>query len=477
MDLLRVYDLNYNELAILNDNSPTKARDIKYSFKINDIPTLTFTMPIDSLKAIYVTNENLISWKGEFYFIKTPQITHSESQKNLTVTCKHLSEGLKTKLNPKMELIGKSPNELIQAILGETPTHESITGWRLGRIVAPEGYNIARSLVVTSEKSAYTNLKKISELFNSQLKFNSQNKTVDLLVNPVDRSIYVRKGNNLKSIDISYDTSELVTKLYAFGGTDVVSGEEVNLFNAFKRDSNGEIVYTDEIDDEGKKIPEKYAKSYIEDYSYYLGKGFNMDYIKQHPELFLHEQTWKSSEYLISDDLYIDAKKKLDKLCKPIVKSKIKGVDLSSFPEYFIKTPILGEIIHIIDEDIKINMIVKVIGITKNSDNPLDMEIEVTNKIEYNNILNELIGISDIIKKNENHISNITNVTQDVVHITQLIEDNDIDKVLNGITMGENDFTMKYTDNTSIYWTIQKDEAGNIKSINNTKTGNTITIS
>lgn len=399
---LQIYDLNYSPLCILNDNTLYTAKNIKVEYRINGIDKLTFELPLASDKWKYIINENLAKFKGQYYFIRTPKFAHSENGASIVVECLHLSSSLQRKLCAEiteMEGVGKTAEQLMNLVLTDSK-------WTVGTIDS----DIASKYgdLIVKEQPAFANLVKIAERFQGFLEFDSSLKTVSLTRNKVDRDIHIRKGKNLQSIDVEYDTNDLVTRLYAFGGDDPSTGEEVTILGAYATDDNGNILYKKDangnyiLNIDGQKIPTIIETSYLEDYSFYIAQGYDIVYIQQHPELFLSESTWSASEYVDTQLLYEDAKKKLKVLAQPKMTCSVQSLDLSMFPEYFTAQPIIGEVVHIFDEDLNIAIEAQVVGITKNYDNPLDLKIDIANEIEYSSILQQLIETSTTIKRTSN---------------------------------------------------------------------------
>ena len=117
----------------------------------------------------------------------------------------------------------------------------------------------------TSEESSFATLTAIAEKFNGMLLFHSQTKTVDMI--PIDTDAvpkhHLRIRKNLKSVEVSYDTSEMVTRLYCFGSTDK-NGNDLNIISV---------------------NPAK--KAYLENYDYFYNLGYTDEDVKNYPELFV----------------------------------------------------------------------------------------------------------------------------------------------------------------------------------------------
>lgn len=410
---MEVYDLMYRRLGFLTDNTDSSANKITEEYKINGVDVINFSLPLKSDKWKYVLNENLVKFGGQYYVIKLPKFNHSLDVKDVTVECRHLSSNLEGILNPEytaLEGAGKSAKELVQMVLDGS-------GWSVGDIDIPDEKK--RGLVV-KEQSVLTNLIKIAELFDAELSFSATDyeKVVHLKQTPVDRKIQIRRNKNLQSLYVEYDTTEMVTKLHVTGAVSNITGKEITIFDAVLKDENGDIIYEKnddgsyKLDGDGNKIPKLYGKSYIEDYSFYLSQGYDIDYIKAHPELFLKEMAWNATDYVDVQMLYDDAVKKMQTICKPKVRCTVEGVDLSVFPKWFVDSPQKGEIIYIYDDMIsgelktKVDenyqgeaIQAKVVSIKKDSSKPIGLKIELSNEIEYSSIVKQLVDTSAQIKK------------------------------------------------------------------------------
>ncbi|BDR74198.1 hypothetical protein K144316041_p20370 (plasmid) [Clostridium tetani] len=402
--MLELYDLTYRRICFLEDNSlsananiintngikniRTNSINIMSEKKINGISTIRFEMPNNNPKIKYLKNENLVKYDGEFY--KILNINQLIGEEPITkVECRHLSCTLENLLCPEFKLIGQTATELIKNVLNRvdiilnddgsvknTTSHPS--GWKVGVVDIDSE---RRSLENSKEQSIFSNLVKIAGLFEAKLTFHSTTKTVDLISQKIDRNIVIRRRKNLKNLDLHYGNNErVITRLYAFGKNDDNTHQEINIMSVNPT-----------------------RQSYIEDFSWYIARGYTLEYINSHKEDFLSEAIWRDGNYVEPKSLYNEALKKISKISKPKIKCVVKGVDLSIFPEYFIKSPQIGEVVYIIDEKNNIKIKADVVGIKRNSKDPLDMEIEISNEVEYNSILKQ---IADSTKNNNLNTNN-----------------------------------------------------------------------
>jgi phage minor structural protein len=391
VERIDILDLVYNRLAILNDNSDFSIKDdIEENLKLNEINKLSFSIPVDSEKFKYLINENLVYYKNELYIIKTPKLEHTQNDvRTCNIECYHLSSGLQSMLiepivseDDTRNGIAKTATQLLTLILDGT-------GWSIGEVDALD--TVKRSLLC-DEQSVFDTLLQVAELFDLNLIFsaNPSQRTVSLK-KAIDSGFIIRKNKNLKNLSLQYDSSEIVTKLHVFGGQDLDTGNTISIHEAYERDAEGNIIY-----ENGN--PVLHETSYIIDYSYYLSLGYTLDYIEQHPEHFLREQTWIASEYLVADDLYVDALKKMKILAKPKVTATIDAYDMSGISEHKTHAPILSELVHIIDDDFKLILEAKIIGIKRYAKNP-NLKLEISNEVEYDSMIKRLISSSEKFKK------------------------------------------------------------------------------
>lgn len=410
-NLLKLYNLNYTLLGILNDESLTSAKTITKTENINNIATLSFEISLDSDKWEYIINNNIVEWQDELYKIKALDFSHTSDKKFVTVNCEHMSTNLQGYICPEYKIYGKTATELLTYIINRTAILTDDNGTIISTTDNPVNWNVGtvdisdtdkRSLESQQDESVFSNLVKIANFYEATLYFHSKivNGTivnqVDLLKTKTDRNIQIRTKKNLKELKITYgEDSPIITRLYAFGGTDDVSKEEISIASAYTYDSNGNITTT------------KYNKVYIEDYSWFLAQGYLQSYIDSHPELFLYETVWRESTYINAQDLYKDAITKLSKVSKPKVNCSVQILDLSDVPDYFVYSPQLGELVYIIDEDLNLSIQAQVVQITQNSDDPLNLTIGISNEVEYNSILSTLADTSALVQKTTNGIGQI----------------------------------------------------------------------
>ena len=318
---LKVLDLRYKPLAELYDNSILRAREISVNLKVNEIPQLTFKLPANNPKIIYLMNEYLVEYEDEYYVIKSPEVERTEEGAcYYSYTCTHLSNTLQNNTLNIGEITPKTSIELMKVALayeGDSPT----LGWSVGTVEVST--TVKRGLDI-SEQSSFSILCAIADKYDGMLQFRSKERKVDLLRldSNTKPKLNITLRKNLKGLKVKYDSSEMVTRLYCFGAEDS-NGNEIDIMSV---------------------NPTK--KAYIENYSYYYGLGYTDDDIKNNPELFVKTNIWRDSNYTDPSDLYSDGIRELERVSKPRVEISITALDTSLIDEYQPITKLnLGDIV------------------------------------------------------------------------------------------------------------------------------------
>lgn len=366
---LIVYNMRYVRLCTLTDNSGVSAYFINEGFSLNEVTELTFKFPMDedSPKFRYLTNENLVEYNNEFYRIKTTSVQHDDDgKKYIDVMCRHLSESLQYNVLTLEEQTPKTVRELMKVALcyeNDSPT----LGWSVGT-VSVDAFK-KRGLEAV-EESVFSILVTIAEKYNGLLRFNSKTKTIDMLRIDGDKppKFDLRISKDLKQVNIQYDTSEMITRLYCFGAADD-DGNELNIMSANPT-----------------------GKAFLENYDYFLNLGYSKDEIAEFPELFVKTTIWRDTNYVDVNDLYEDGVAKLKDMSVPTVTVDINALDLSQFGNYRTSSLSVGDTVKIIDGDIGAEFICNVTAVQRNSEEPHILNISVTNLIQYKDMLAQLFS-------------------------------------------------------------------------------------
>lgn len=362
-----VCDVSRTPLCNLNDNTPNCVRSIKESLSVNEITSLTFELPVvPNGKWLNIVNENLILFNNEYYKIKSMNFTHDQDGKlSLSVEAKHYSDVLATNTISLSETTPLNVIELMKLALCYEDGKPTL-GWKVGKITVDR--TLQRGLEAV-EQSPFSILLTIADKFDGILKFNSMDMTVDMLERePIDRpELDLRVSKNLKSFDITYDTSEMYTRLYCYGTTD----------------DNGNELDITSVHPEGKP--------YVENFDYYKKLGYEENFINSHKELFVSTNIWKEDTFVDAQDLYDEGLKQVAKVAQPTVEVKIQALDTKAMGLNGDITKLeLGSCVKIKDEDLGTDILCNVTKRTIDYDNPHILTCEVTSSVTYHDTLSKL---------------------------------------------------------------------------------------
>lgn len=401
-DKLIVYNYLHLPLAVLNDNTEDRARNIDLNPKINGVSKLTFDLPLHSEKWYYVTQDNLVIYKEQMYVIQIPNLNKTTTGGMVSVECQHIGGNLEGKLNVafgKTELVGKTIREMMTVVLDGS-------GWTIGDVDVPD--STKRGLIV-NEQSVMANVKKASELFDCAYIFDAtlDYKKIHFKQSATENFMVIREGVNMRSLNVTIDKSSIITRLLVSGANDPITNRPITVYGATMKDELGNILY--ESDGTTPKI---YDKTYIEDFSYYLDVGYEQSYIDSHPEYFLKESILNMSDYVDKTDLLFDSMKTLRASAKPKIEVSFDMADKIDNDNLFLHTPELNEMVYVYSKEIndKLNIKttvgyngnmfqMKVSEIKINSEKPDSCTVTARNYSQYDGLIQTLISNADTLNK------------------------------------------------------------------------------
>lgn len=376
---LEVYDLYYNNVCELCDNSRTSAFGLEVEKKLNGISTLKFKIPINSPKLKYLVNEMFLIKFDEHYYLIKNQNEIRESDIVCTVECEGIEIGLAGFKCPKVNLIAKTARELFETIL-----NESNCNWVFAGSDIPD--NILRHFSCDGESlSVLEALMQIAENYNAFIEFGTNDGNrhyVYLRKEIIDNGFYVSSKFNLKSLEINRDSKELCTICRVYGGVNDDTNTRVNIMSVNPT-----------------------GKDYIENYQFYSDIGYtDIEYIRSHPELFYKEITINYDLITDPEELYEIAKEQSKKYAYPKIDCNITFLDLYEMDNRFeLDKLVLGERVHVYQFDpihnTEFTAEAQITGISKNYDNPHISNIEISNTIVYNDSLNKILNNSDKVDR------------------------------------------------------------------------------
>lgn len=316
---LSIHNLAGQKVCDLYDSfisAPGQAYNIQRTVELNGWKELSFTLPYmmdkkTNFRWKYIRNEYRVRVKDgdeeDWYIISTPKKEKSAKSISGTVSCYHCSSVLKTK---NLYLVFDDTNgigtcqELVEKALMNT-------GWKLGvcdTFFEKDGVTEKiRSLSSEGKVGAYQLITNICGLFNAYPVYNGSTKTVDIHALADKRKmVEMIVGKNMSAVSASYNTDNLVTRLY-------VEGEY---------GENG-YVGIDDVNPTGL--------TYLLDFGYYIDVG-----------LFTEEHQKALDTYLADITASVKA---IKELAKSQTETANKLNELWGQPEYILYKKVDGELI------------------------------------------------------------------------------------------------------------------------------------
>jgi hypothetical protein len=242
--MLRLYNLSGEEILILRNKGsyiPGEATQILNEIDLSGLKELKFLLPVTYFyNGIQTENERwsdiqtemLIKYTDEndnidWYKLKSTEDQHTDGRLTSNCQCKHISFDLGKKGNDKVIDITSTPTEILTEILKDT-------GWTLGTVDVALDAKV-RTFQSEARSNVLEMLNKVAELFIGYLRFNGD-KSIDFVENIGNAlgEVSFRYKKNLKGIRRTIDTTNLVTKLFVYGGEDengTIGIESVNSVN------------------------------------------------------------------------------------------------------------------------------------------------------------------------------------------------------------------------------------------------------
>ncbi|MEK5205230.1 phage tail protein [Bacillus sp. FSL R10-2789] len=319
-----ILDQNQNALAVLENSF-----DIELEQEVNGIDEITFSLPFTDVKKEFLKNENLVQMFETLYIIREVKMKKGSSNPSIEVHAEALWYDLQFSDPLSVtEWQDASAYQVLSDILRGT-------GWSVGVVEN----NSRRTLKLSEETD--NPLKAISSarsLYSGDLKFNTVTRKVDLLRENVlhsGASIVYRK--NMQEIEASYETRNLVTRLYVYG--------------------KGGL--TIEAANNGSK--------YIENYSYTSKKRVRSIKDERFTNPF-HLKDW--------------AEEQLKMLSQPRASYQITAQDLSTLSGLTHEKFVIGYMVRVYDKELKLDINTRIMKWTYNVAEPWRTKIELETTVK-----------------------------------------------------------------------------------------------
>lgn len=366
---MKVCKLDKTSICELLDNTPLRARNINEHFAINEVTILSFDLPVvPKGKWRKLSNETLIFFNNEYYNVKTAQFVHSKDGKlMLHIEAKHLSEILASQLISVEETTPRNIVDLLKIALLYDENGVSQSGWTIGDIKVDK---VKLRGLEANEQSPFSIILSIVEKYDGIAIFDSKTMKVNVIPSKsIDYpALDLRVSKNLKEVDITYDTSELCTRLYGYGGQDK-DGNDLDIMS---------------VNPTG--LP------YVDNFDYYVGKGYPLDYIRKNPQMFVRTNIYREESIYDPQDLYDNTVRELKKVSQPKVDVKIQALNTRKIRANNIVNTELGDCVLVHDEDLNMSFVCNVIKKDIDYENPHLLNVELVNSIQYRDIIAELFN-------------------------------------------------------------------------------------
>lgn len=263
--------------------STTDPYNIKIVKKINESANLSFSI----LKTNNQDNANykigeIIEFGGLVYLVDT--IKESVDDNNvvvLNVTALQNSINLSKMLTKHKEFKKTSAIDIIKYVLQDT-------GWSLG------SNDIDASVTLDYEvKDKEAVSKALLDVVNNIDGVLIYEKNTISIFRNHGSVLPINSDTNIISVNSNADTGNLLTRVYGYGAND----------------SSGDPITITQVNPTG--LP------YVENYSYFLSLGYEENYIKNNPTIFVREGRYEDNAITSAQTLLTKTQEYLERYCKP----------------------------------------------------------------------------------------------------------------------------------------------------------------
>lgn len=317
-----ILDRYGRKLAVLEN-----AYDIVLEQEINGADVLTFNLPRQDEKMQYVEAENLALLADARYVIR--KITEKKGGDRQTVTVYCEAEWYNIRYADPLEVLSWS-NATAKAVMADILKG---TGWNVGDVELTH----TRSLSLSQQTNRLDALYQVTEVWGGELEFDTANRLVHLRKEISRRpGVLFSYRKNIKSVERIVDTTELVTRLYAYG-KDGLSFAEVNG-----------------------------GKPYVEDYRY---------------TNVVRTAVFTDERFTNPYHLMERAKEILETVSKPKVSYIVEAADLSGLSGYEHEAFKLGDYVLVYDEDMGLKFETRIVKWQYYVDEPWQIKLELSTKV------------------------------------------------------------------------------------------------
>lgn len=410
---LLLYSPTKTLLRLLGDSRGYGAHEITKIQKMNEPTELNFKITFKYLnqeKNTQLPNGNWVSCginqdscqnlvriigEDDFYIIKN---VSTIDDFNFQVNCVHESVSLQKLFCEPLKSIGKTPQDLFADIKSACKTVDLNYFFEGTDVPADK----LRSICGEDEQTVWDNLLSLAKLYDGWWeiktvfeenfnKITNERKLLFLRTKPLNAGIYyIKNGLNIDNLNLNFDTSDIVTRVYGYGATSELTQREITI-----------------MDVNPTGLP------YVENFGYFKEfLGMNDEEIAKDPNCH-QEATYRNSDISDVQDLYNSTIDELNKKCIPQITGSLEYHDLYVFEnalggegtvENWDAWDLhLGEQIKVINKDMNYNFDTQITGITKTYDtDPMKTPLEISNIVpngqdSYSSIMNSLQKVNRTI--------------------------------------------------------------------------------
>lgn len=305
--------------------------------RLQDVETLTFSVPGDSDRAPYLIPDTLVRMDARYWRItEVKQSRDAQGESLIEVTAEARWTDLSAKVRAgTTSILGKTITQGLTSILAGT-------GWTVGSV--PAGATLYSLEDIDATVTAL--LRRWATITGNEVRFDTSARTVSFTAAVgSNNGIGFRYAHNLVTMERRY-APPAVTRLYAFGA------------------NNLEITGVNPT-----------ALPYIENYSWYTAQGLTL---AQAQAQYRKDQIWVDERYLLALNLYDAAVLRLAALSQPRISYECSVLDLYALTGAAISPVAIGDTVRVFDSEFGLDLGTRVVRILHHPNAPWTDEIELS---------------------------------------------------------------------------------------------------
>lgn len=354
-----IYDTSLNKVAYL-----PRAFDVAYELRANEVGRAWFSIPLDDVHLSEVTELRFAEifdgdTRVELFRIIKSWKSRDGTKEGMRFECEHVLATLMDDEFDDTFYAGavSGTSQAITDVLAEQGTGR----WQKGTVAFSESYLYEWARGTTLLKALFDLPKRFQEGYFWTFDTTSNPWTINLIAPPTSVTAYIDYSRNLKSIERETDLTGLVTKLYAWG-----AGAGADQIDITSEEPSSNAYLTNNTGTYGTIV-----------------------------------HHWTDQRYETAAELYAAAQEKIADLSTPRYVYRIQAADLYRLTKESIDDFDIGTLVKVTDDDLDIEVDVRVMGITKSdvTGSPGEVQYELANKGEEFDLgeklkSNDLSGIS-----------------------------------------------------------------------------------